>query len=106
MEARLSPLACQRARAERTSHLDQMYLTLMIQPRLIGLDVMVSPAVAAARAAQAAASPVRSAIRPTLSGIIAFQQRASPSQSMLRSEALGTSRALHISAATIQRTCA
>ena len=61
----------------------------MIRPRLIGSVVMVSQADAAGKAARAAVSLGRSAFRRTTSEIMAFQQRASLSQSTLRSEALG-----------------
>src|SRR5215472_3690836 len=105
MEARLSILAYQPARAARTRHLARMYLTRMIRPRLIGSAVMVSRAHAVERVVRAVVSLGPSASRRSTLTILALLQRVSLSRSMLRSEALVTSKARHIWEVTIRQTC-
>src|SRR5262249_1420464 len=103
---RLSILAYQPARAAQTRHLGQMYLTRMIRPRLIGSVVMVSRAHAVERVASVVVSLGPSASRRSTLTILALLPHASLSRSMLRLEALVTSKAWHISEVTIRQTSA
>src|SRR5882757_9642424 len=104
MEARLSILAYRRARVERIKHSARMYLTRMIKRRQIGSAVMVSPAHAVERVVPAVVSLGRSSSRRSTSQMIAHLPHASLSRSILRSEALGTSKARHTSELTIRQT--
>src|SRR5215469_6969937 len=108
MEARLSILAYQPARAARTRHLAQMCLMQMIQPRLIGSAVMVNRARAVERVVRAVVSLGPSASRRTTSQIIALLPRASLSRSMLPSQAQPVLilKVRHIWELTIRQTCA
>src|SRR6516162_154918 len=108
MEARLSILAYRPARAARTRHLDRMYLTRMIRPRLIGSAVMVSRAHAVERVVRAVVSLGPSAFRHITSQMIALLPHASLSRSMLPSQAqrVRILKARHISEVTIRQTCA
>src|SRR5215468_7444538 len=108
MEARLSILAYQPARAARTRHLGQMYLTRMIRPRLIGSAAMVSRAHAVERVVRAVVSLGRSASKHTTSQTIALLPHASRSRSMLPSQAqpVLTLKVRRMWELTIRQTCA